>query len=175
MTTSAADLSPLFQRIERQRKPARARASAEDRRVDEALAVWAQWVTTHLAPRDSTHRVLFTVGTIYEGSADNCFLPGSRKGHSNPVLAAILQDERNLNAWPKTIHALITDMPRSHRCALLGQALGYSQSAIGQYISVSQPRVCLVIQMARRSLAIQLAVMDHVKRAEEIIQRQQSL
>lgn len=172
MGMTEAALSPLFQRVERPRKNPRPKATPQDRLVDEALAQWAAWLALYLAPRESRARL--DIGTAYEEAVEGCFKRMPKGGISNPTLQAALADERNLSAWPKTIHALIVDLPHSHRCALLGSALGYSQALIGQHIGVSQPRVCMVLQAARRLLAIQLAVMDHVRRAQDEMAREQA-
>ncbi|HZR35688.1 MAG TPA: hypothetical protein VFA75_09960 [Nevskia sp.] len=165
-TIEAAAVSPLFQRIERPRKTPRLKVTAEDRLVDEALAVWAQWFRATLAPPAAVQRVNLAAGSLYEPGLDKCFGPKPRSGVSNPTLAAILADERNLISWPKTIHALITDMPRAHRCVLLGDAMGFTQASVGEYIGVTQPRICVVRRQARAELARMLLVVAHVKRAD---------
>jgi len=172
MGMSEAARSPLFQRVERPRKNPRPKATPQDRLVDEALAQWAAWLALYLAPRESRARL--DLGTAFEETVEGCFKRTPSAGVSNPTLQAILADERNLSAWPKTIHALIIDMPNSYRCTLLGNALGYSQGLIAQHVGVSQQRICIVQQAARRRLGIQLAVLEHVRRAQKEAEREQA-
>lgn len=168
MSTIAAEVSPLFQRVERETRKPRAKVTAEDRLVDEALAAWAQWLREYLLPRDSTHRP--PLGTVFEAAVEACTVRSSPRT-VNPTLAAILAQERSLTAWPISIHRLVFDMPRTHAFALLGDALGYSQALTAEYIGVSQPRICLVLKQGRRTLAISLAVLRHVERAHNEIIR----
>jgi hypothetical protein len=170
MGMTEAALSPLFQRVERPRKNPRPKATPQDRLVDEALASWIAWLALYLAPRDARARL--DLGTAYETAMKSWSL--TSQAVSNPTLQAVLADERNLTAWPKTVHSLIVDMPHAHRCSLLGNALGYSQAVIAQNIGVSQPRICIVLRIARRQLAVQLAVLEHVRRAQEQAAREQA-
>lgn len=168
-TIEAEAVSPLFQRVQRERKP-RPKATPEDRMVDDALRIWSDWLQVYLAPRDSRARL--DIGTAYEAAIESTFKRMPSNGVSDPTLQAVLADERSLQGWPKTIHALIVDLPNAQRCALLGNALGYSQATIGQHIGVSQPRVCIVLRLARRTLGIQLAVMRHVRRAQGAVEHE---
>lgn len=175
VTAESVPVSPLFQRIERPRKERRPKDTPEDRLVDEALGIWAQWLREYLLPRDSTHRA--QLGTTFEGAVEDMSKAMRRlagAGPSDPVLRAVLADERNLTAWPKSIHALIVDLPRAQRCALLGNALGYNQGVVAEYVGVSQQRICVVLKVARRTLALQLAVLRHVERAHDAEARRHS-
>ena len=158
-------LSPLFVRTARKRvrKP---RDTPQDRLIDEALSIWIEYVRMFLLPRDPRAAASMEIGSLFE-TTDNCYTPRSRRGPANPTLAHAMADEDQLWAWPKTIHMMIVELPRTHRCALLGSALGLTQAQVGQNIGVTQQRVQFCISEARRSLAITLAVYAHVRGAHD--------
>ncbi len=168
MSAIAADvapLSPLFVRPVRKRvrKP---RDTPQDRLIDEALSVWIEYVRMFLLPRDPRAAASMEIGSLFE-TTDNCYTPRSRRGPANPTLAHAMADEDQLWAWPKTIHMMIIELPRTHRCALLGSALGMTHDHIGTVIGVSRRRVSFCVVNARRSLSITLAVYAHVQAAHE--------
>lgn len=154
----------------REKRPKKAKASAPmtDRLVDEALQAWADYLRVFFLPKAS-FELDKVLGTVYELPAT---VRVQQSGHSDPTLAAILADEREQWAWPKTIHALIFEMDAPHRIVLLGVALQMPQHEIADYLKCEQPWVSKLLVRAKRSLLIVLAMLEHVRAAHEKRQRE---
>ena len=144
--------------------------SAAERKRQELVTValnrWADWLMTFysIAPRKALCKIVEDIDNKHENP--NARMPRATGAHGDPVLAQLIADERAGHSWPASVHALIWDMPKTHRLALLGSALGMSQETIGKACGVRQQHVSVLLDVGRRTLAIELMIIEHVRRGE---------
>lgn len=156
--------SPAMKGVVRQR---RARG-IDERLVDEALSVWIQWLMLYVLPKATTTTLAGRALAVFE--TDRPLFSTQHSPVSNPTLEAVLRDERMHLSWPKSLHAMVAAMPRPHRYALLGRAMGFNQMEIGAAIGVCQQRVSVVVREARLMLHISIAAFRHSRSRIETAQ-----
>lgn len=146
-------------------RPARSPDHALDQALlREALHRWVEWLVVHGA---LDHRRLggaeaLELGTTYDSMMRAIGSRGDQ--HADPVVAALLAQERQRGDWPASIHAIVLEMPRDWRLCLLGSALEYSQAGIGQALGLRQQLVGVMLARAREQLLMRLRVLVRTQR-----------
>lgn len=146
-------------------RPAKSPGHALDQALfREALRRWLEWLMVHgvLERRHVSGAEAPALGTTYESMMRAIGSRGDR--HADPVVAALLAQERQRWDWPASIHAIVLDMPRDWRLCLLGTALEYSQAGIGQALGLRQQLVGVMLARAREQLLMRLRVLVRTRR-----------
>lgn len=159
----AHEVEALTASIERDNRKRRTK-TRDDVFLDDALQQWVDWLVAFVLPPKIRQRDAKGVTDVYDPGART---RRSNTEHSNPVLSALLAQEQQGHGWAVSVHLCILDMAATHRIALFGTAMEYSQTTIGQHIGLKQQRVGDCVAAARRLLLIDLRHRSHVLRSQQ--------
>lgn len=119
-----------------------------ERLYEAALSSWADWLHTFLAEARSARGA---AAILRQANAMDMrqATPGV---YSNPTLGFVLAEEKAWWSAAASVDSIIMDLPKDERVVVLGTALGYSQTTIGEAIGLKQQEVSKLAIKARETV-----------------------